>query len=51
MGPIILDPAVGGEVDKLVAAEDVAVFEGLVRRDVPGEAVRVRVEVGPERVR
>lgn len=51
VGPIVLDPAVGAEVDKLVAAKDVAVFEGLVRRDIPGEAVRVRVEVGPEKVR
>lgn len=46
----MLDAAVGAEVDKLVAAEGVAVFQGLVRRDVPGEAVRVRVEVGPEQV-
>ncbi|CAM9470559.1 unnamed protein product [Pylaiella littoralis] len=52
VGPIVLDPAVGTEVDKLLAAaEGPAVFEGLVRRDIPGEPVRVRVEIGAEKVR
>lgn len=45
-----MDPAVGAQVVKLVAAEGVVVFEGLVRRDVPGEAVHIRVEVGQEKV-
>ena len=49
VGPIILDPSVGEEVDALVAQEP-AVFEGLVRRDVPGESHRVRVEVEREKV-
>ena len=40
----------GAEVGKLVAAEEVAVFEGLVRRDIPGEATRVRVEIDAEKV-
>eukprot|EP00752_Nemacystus_decipiens_P006496 g5849.t1 len=51
VGPIVLDPTVGAEVDQLVAAEGAALFEGLVRRDIPGEAVRVRVEVGAKQVR
>lgn len=40
----------GKEVDASLA-EEPAVFEGLVRRDVPGEKIRVRVEVGSEKVR
>lgn len=51
MGPIVLDPAVGAEVDKLLSTDGPAVFKGLVRRDTPGETVRVRVEVGREQVR
>lgn len=54
VGPIVLDSAVGAEVDKLVASsseEEVpAVFTGLVRRDIPGKPVRVRVEIGAEKV-
>lgn len=47
----MLDSAVGAEVDKLLASsEGPAVFEGLVRRDIPGEPVRVRVEIGAEKV-
>lgn len=49
MGPIILDAEVGAQVDALVA-QSVAVFEGLVRRDIPGDPVRVRVEIGQEQV-
>lgn len=39
----------GKEVDTSVM-EEPAVFEGLVRRDVPGEKIRVLVEVGLEKV-
>ncbi|CAN0328770.1 unnamed protein product, partial [Ectocarpus sp. 8 AP-2014] len=51
VGPIVLDSAVGAEVDKLLSADGPAVFRGLVRRDTPGETVRVRVEVGREQIR
>lgn len=50
VGPIVLDSAVGAEVDRLLATEDAAVFKGLIRRDTPGETARVRVEVGKEQV-
>ncbi|CBJ31800.1 hypothetical protein Esi_0282_0032 [Ectocarpus siliculosus] len=50
-GPIVLDSPVGAEVDKLLSADGPAVFRGLVRRDTPGETVRVRVEVGREQIR
>ncbi|CAN0091031.1 unnamed protein product, partial [Ectocarpus sp. 12 AP-2014] len=51
VGPIVLDSKVGAEVDKLLSADGPAVFRGLVRRDTPGETVRVRVEVGREQIR
>lgn len=50
VGPIVLDCAVGAEVDRLLAAEETAVFKGIVRRDTPGETAYVRVEVGKEQV-
>lgn len=50
VGPIVLDSAVGAEVDKFLSTDGPAVFRGLVRRDTPGETMRVRVEVGREQV-
>ena len=49
VGPVVLDPEVAAEVGDLMG-DDIAVFKGLVRRDTPGETLRVRVEVGREQV-
>lgn len=44
-----MDPSVSAEVNAFLD-EETSVFEGLTRRDTPGEVVHVRVEVGREKV-